>query len=209
MDSSLTSTLLSGNNSASSLSYCYNAKYYANYSAIQSLNKNDSTDSVNCNFSNLSKSLTIEASEILAAINKHLEKYLPNGVESVNPEDATPEATADRIVSSITGLFANYSKAHSNIDDEKMLSNFMKAVRSGVSTGYNDAYDILDGLGAFNYDGVESGIKKTLELVQQKLDAFEESMREQLGLVTKEESDTSESVKNEILAQAGKEISSK
>ena len=206
MDSSLTSTLL-GNNSASSISYCYNAKQYADYSAIQSLSKNDSTDSVNCNFSNLSKSLTIEASEILAAINKHLEKYLPNGVESVNPEDATPEATADRIVSSIVGLFSNYQKAHSNVEDEKMLENFMKAVRSGVTTGYEDAYDILDGLGAFQFDGVESGIKKTLELVHQTLDAFEESMREQLGLVTKEESSTAESVKNEILSQAGKEIS--
>lgn len=204
MDSTI-SSLYNSNNAAGLFSTSYNAKTAADYNAVQTL-LGTSDDAVDCSFSDLGKCYTVEASEIIKALNAKLADKVSGGIESLDPEEHTAEKTAERIVNSITGLFAAYQKSNSNVDPEEMLTNFMNAVRSGVQTGYDDAFEILDGLGAFQFDGVQSGIEKTLELIHNKLDDFEASMKVKLGIAEKNE--TADTVKNEVLTQAGSILSS-
>lgn len=184
-----------------------NGKSGVDAAIIQNLSANNS-DSVNLNFQDLYKSLSIEAQEILNAINKELGSA--NGVHTLKPEESTPEATAERIVSGVTGLFSAYQTSNNKLDDEEVLEGFMKAVRRGVKQGYDEAFKILDGLGAFQYDGVQSGVEKTLELVNQKLDNFEKTMRQQLG-ITATDASVSESAstltRTESLLQGGASLS--
>jgi len=189
----------------SSLSY----KYSADLTIVSNISSSNSSSTIGIDFSNSYKSLSIEAQEIINAINEHLKTSLPEGVQSLTAEESTSEATANRIVSAVTGLFANYQKANSNLGTEEMLNKFMSAVKSGVDKGYQDAFEILDGLGAFKYDGVQSDIEKTIELVHEKLDSFEIEMRKQLGLDSTEEDTASEKTYNNLLSQVGGILSNK
>ncbi len=175
----------------------------ADAAALQSLSPQSQTDTVSFDFSELYKGLTVTARKIVDSLNELLKEKLPDGLQSLKPADVTPEATADRIVSQVTSGFAAYRKQHSDLSDDEILSRFMHAVRSGVDEGYNDAARILEGLGAFEFDGIEDGIKQTKKLIEEKLNAFEKTMRQQLGLDPAEEADEAASVKEEILAQGG------
>src|SRR5262249_29963197 len=132
---------------------------------------------------------------------------VPNGVQSLKPEDVTPEATADRIVTGITASFDAFAAQNKGLQGEDLLSAFMEKVRSGVDSGYGDAFKTLQDLGAFQYDGVQSGIEKTRSLIDQKLADFEAQRRKDLGLPPKDgqaaDQSTSESVKTNVLEQAG------
>jgi len=77
----------------------------------------------------------------------------------------------------------------------------METIRSGIQQGYDDAYGILEALGAFEFEGVKEGIEKTKALIEEKLQAYYEMMRQKLGLepAAQEESPT----KTAVLAQGG------
>ena len=95
----------------------------------------------------------------------------PDAIQKVASQDNSPEATANTIVSSITGLFAAYSAKHPDTPPEQVAKDFVDAVRGGVEKGANDAKDILKGLNVLD-GNVESGIAKTYDLVQKGLDTF-------------------------------------
>ena len=165
-------------------------------------------DKVSVNFQDLYKSLSITAKAVVDKINEQLGEFLPNGVQSLKPEDVTPEATADRIVAGTTAFFDAYAKQHKNLEGEELIDSFMAEIRKGIGTGYDDAVNILEGLGAFNYDGVKDGIEKTKSLIEEKLIAFENLKRKELGLPVAESSkdEAASKTKNEVAAQAGASI---
>ena len=136
---------------------------------------------VNTNFESLGQGLAVSAQEILKALNKKLEAVLPEGIESLRPEDNTSEATADRIVSSIVGLFDAYVKSNPELAPDEAIERFVAAAQSGVDQGYDDAYEYLKGLGAFEFEGVEAGIAETKKLIGQKLDNFRQSKLQELS----------------------------
>ena len=168
-------------------------------------------DAVSVSTLNGVQPLPLTAQEIVDRINDRLKLALPDGVQSLNPEEQTPEATSARIVSQITSLFDAYAKQNSNLSDEEVVSSFMEKVRAGVEQGYGDAYDFLESLGAFSIDGVKDGIEKTKALIGEKLQKFEDTTREALGLPKgggAVQNSTQNSVSGGLLGQAGSGISS-
>lgn len=96
-----TSSISQQNNLTSIQSF----KASLNYQVIQETFSNDSGDAVNINLGDSGKALSLTADEIVSRLNELLKDKLPDGLQSTRAEDNTPEATADRIFKSISGLF--------------------------------------------------------------------------------------------------------
>jgi hypothetical protein len=141
-------------------------------------------DKVDVGMNEVYKSLTILADKVVAKLNELLKDDVPGGIASLNPEDHTPEATAQRIVDGSTALFSVYAKQHPGVQGEELISGFMETIRGGIKSGYNDAAAALGDIGAFDIDGVQSGIEETMSLVEEKLKAFEDDYRKKNGLTT-------------------------
>ncbi|MCB0334189.1 MAG: DUF5610 domain-containing protein [Bdellovibrionales bacterium] len=153
----------------------------------------------------LPTSLTISAEEVLQKLNELLSDKLPEGIESLRPEEHTPEATADRIVQGATAFFDIYAQQNPDLEGEELLNSFMSTIRSGIETGYNDAFKTLEGIGAFELDGIQAGIEETKTLIEEKLVAYEAQKRVDLGLEPlKVKEEVEEKVSHEVLAQSGR-----
>lgn len=86
-------------------------------------------------------------------------------------QDNSPEATAERILSFVTGFFDAYAAQRPDDNPEQVARDFVELVRGGFEQGFGEARDILDGLGVLGGD-IESGIARTYELVQKGFDDF-------------------------------------
>ena len=159
----------------------------------------DGVKEISLSGSQLSKGLALTAQEILDKLNELLKKKLPNGIQSLKPEEVTPEATADRIVKGITAFFDAYAKQNPNLSSEELLTSFLEKARDGVQRGYDSAYATLTDLGAFDYEGVKEGVEKTKVLIESKLKEWETSKRNDLGIPV--------DVETPLLAQAGGSLS--
>lgn len=149
------------------------------------------------------KALSVTAREVVAKLNELLAAKLPNGLEGLKPEDTTPEATAERIVSGATSYFEVFKRQNPNLSDEELLNRFLSTIRGGIDRGYSEAVGTLEGLGAFEFEGVKSGVEKTRQLVDEKLAAFEAFKREELGLAPKSVgSDVTRDTTGALLGQA-------
>ena len=201
-------SLLATSSSSSGAVKLYSASYStAQYSADvmvleASFSQNSSAAVVGIDFSDLYKSLSVNAQRIVDKLNEMLKASLPNGLQSLSPDEVTPEATAERIVSGATGLFAAYAEQHPELDGKELIESFMEKIRAGVKQGYEEAFGILQALGAFEFDGVQSGIEETMKLVERKLADFEALKLKELG-VDDGASPVSENVKSEVLKKGG------
>lgn len=88
--------------------------------------------------------------------------------------DVSPEATAERIVNLSTAFFSAFREQHAEESDEEALTGFLTIIREGIDRGFSEAREILDGLQVLSGDIAEN-IDNTYELVQEKLQAFEDS----------------------------------
>jgi hypothetical protein len=139
-------------------------------------------DRVGVGIDSLYKSLTISAQKVVEKLNELLKGSLPNGIESLKPEEVTPDATAERIVRGATGFFGVFAQQHPELEGEELLNKFLSTIQGGIETGYNQAVGILGDLGAFEFDGVKSGIEETKRLIGEKLADYEKKMRVELGI---------------------------
>lgn len=113
---------------------------------------------------------------------------MPSMMDENNPF-ATPEGTANVILSFSLGLYAQYSASHSGEDSAETATNFIELVRGGFEKGYNEAVEILDALSVF--DGtIKSEIEKTWELVQKGYDDWLASMTNPVSEESAEVADT-------------------
>ncbi len=111
-------------------------------------------------------------------LNETLEPELgPEAIQSTAASgmDFSPEAVAERIVGFATGFFSAYMENHPDEADSERLGNFMSLIRGAIDQGFTEARDILDGLGVLQGD-VKANVDSTYELIQQKLDSFEQRM---------------------------------
>lgn len=110
----------------------------------------------------------------IEGINAQLEPTLgPNAIQNAMAQDNSPEATAERILSMSTGFYAAYAAQRPNEDPEEVLRDFVDIVRGGFEKGYNEAVDILTGLGVMGEGSfVAEEIGKTFALVHQGYDDF-------------------------------------
>jgi len=144
------------------------------------------SDVVNVSLKDLYKSLTVLAQTVLEKLQEVLGDQLPDGIASLKPEEHTPDKTAQNIVDGATAFFGVFAKQNSNLKGEDLLNAFMKTIRGGIETGYGQADQILGDIGAYDIDGVKSGIDETKKLVEEKLKAFEDNYRKQNGLTPPE-----------------------
>lgn len=95
----------------------------------------------------------------------------PDAIQSAMSQDNSAEATAGRILTLSTGFYEAYAAQRPDADPDQTAKDFVALIRGGFEQGFNDAKDILTGLGVFKGD-VESGVMKTFDLVQKGLDDF-------------------------------------
>jgi len=120
------------------------------------------------------KSLALLYRSAIERINETLLPELgPNAIQNAvaSGVDTSPEATADRIVSLSTAFFAGYAAQHPGKDPDKLATDFIALIRGGFEKGFNEAKDILKGLGVLNGD-IADGIQRTYDLVQKGYDDF-------------------------------------
>jgi hypothetical protein len=142
-------------------------------------NKSDSSSSPS--FQELFEALSLTSKEIVDKINEQLKISLPSGIQSLKPEDVTPEATAERIVSGVTVFFDQYAKQNKDLKGDELVDSFIAQVQKGVGQGYDDAFKFLEDIGAFEVDGVKEGIEKTRSLIDEKLAAFSAQKKKDLS----------------------------
>jgi|GEM_PF-4372152 len=179
------SASISSNQNVISLAQSNQAKYSTLLSSAQTVGvggSNNSTDRLNVSMEGVYKSLTILSQKVIAKLDEIFKAQGKPTVASLNPEDHTPEKTADNIVTGVAGLFGAYQKQNPNLKGEELVSGFMKTVKQGIDRGYKDAADTLEGIGAFEISGIKSGVEETMALVAKKLDSLEKSLKEQLGV---------------------------
>jgi hypothetical protein len=178
-------------------------KYSGDALVIEKTLSNSNEDSVNIDFKDKLKSLSITAQEIVKKLNELLKGSLPEGVESLNTADYTADATSTRIVQGATAFFGVFKDQHPDLSDEDLLNKFMDTIKGGIQQGYDDAYGTLKGLGAFDLDGVQAGVEQTKILIDDKLTTFYQAKRKELGLDSGDvETQTKETASSEILKKA-------
>ena len=129
-----------------------------------------------------SESLSILANKVIDKLDEMLREELPEGIRSLDPEEYTPEKTASRIVDTVTALMPIYERQNPGKEGEELLTSFVDTIKSGITQGFEEAKEILQALGAFEIEGVESGIEETRSLINDKLLDFETNYRKQNGL---------------------------
>jgi hypothetical protein len=97
----------------------------------------------------------------------------PNAIQNAVSSgiDTSPEATANRILEGSTKFFESYAAQHPGKDREQLATDFVALIRGGFEKGFNEAKDILNGLGVLKGD-IADGIQRTYDLVQKGYDDF-------------------------------------
>ncbi len=121
-------------------------------------------------------SLTLLYRSAIDHINDLLAPELgPNAIGGKDMPDASPEATAGRILSLSTAFYDAYAAQSKNKgkDAETLARDFVGLIRGGFERGFGEARDILSGLGVLGKDSpIAQGINKTYALVMQGYDDF-------------------------------------
>jgi uncharacterized protein (DUF2384 family) len=122
--------------------------------------------------------LALLYSAAIDAINLELapelgENALQRGVEQ--GLDISPEATAERIVSLSTAMFARFQEHHNELSFEQQVERFVEVIGSGIDRGFAEAREILDGLKVLE-GGIAELIDQTYLEVQQQLQEFKDGL---------------------------------
>lgn len=129
--------------------------------------------SIEVSISSQNEPLALLLTTAINGINDILKpEFGENAIQNAMSQDNTPEGTAGRIVSLSTGFFEAFKQQHAGEDEADVLKNFMATIKKGFEQGYNEARDILQGMGVLNGD-IASNIEKTYGLVQQGYADFE------------------------------------
>lgn len=129
---------------------------------------------VESSFSAGREPLTLVYSAAIANINEILEPSLgPQAIEAAYESglDVSPEATAERIVSLTTGMFARYMDANPDLSGAELVDRFVDVIGGGILQGFEEARGILDDMGVLEGD-IASNIDRTYELVLAGLEKF-------------------------------------
>ena len=135
-------------------------------------------------FSTAGKPLELLYKSAIDSLNETLEPELGTDAiqEAANSGmDFSPEAVADRIVSFATGFFGAYAGRHGDESQNEQLDGFMDLIGGAIEKGFEEAREILEGLGVLQGD-IASNVDTTYDLIQQKLSDFTQSTRDSFTL---------------------------
>ncbi|MCP4043679.1 MAG: hypothetical protein GY731_17275, partial [Gammaproteobacteria bacterium] len=107
--------------------------------------------------------------QILAALNRHLEMGGAAPIQDLHPVDFTPEKVAERILQFVG---AAIGQARGNGADDEKLAHMMEQARQGVEKGFQQAREILSGLGVLE-GRIADDVNQTYDLIQKGLDRLE------------------------------------
>ncbi|MCC7264368.1 MAG: DUF5610 domain-containing protein [Candidatus Latescibacteria bacterium] len=93
--------------------------------------------------------------------------------------DTSPEATAKRIVDFSTGFFEAFKNNNKDVKDTEQIDKFTALVKDAVKKGFEDAGQILDGIGQISGE-VQGGIDQTFELAMKGIDDFAKKEKQSL-----------------------------
>lgn len=167
------------------------------------LDSDFSDDAVTFDGFSSGSALQIKAKELISKLNELLKTDLPDGIESLKPEDYTPEATADRIVNGIAAFYPAFRKQNPELSDSESLEKFTELATKGINQGYDQAFSTLENLGAFEFDGIKDTIEETKKLIFEKLSKFTDSIKNDIDLTDK----IAGSVEDDILKGGGLSLS--
>ena len=122
--------------------------------------------------------LTLRA--IIDELNTALEPELgANAIDAAAESglDVSPEATAERIVNLSTAFFSAFQDSNPDESGDEVLTHFLDVIRSGIDQGFAEARNVLEGLAVLE-GTVASNIDLTYELVQEKLDTFQQNIND-------------------------------
>ncbi|MCW8982943.1 MAG: DUF5610 domain-containing protein, partial [Gammaproteobacteria bacterium] len=114
----------------------------------------------------------------IESINEILAPELGEGAierAAENPEEFTPENTAERIASFALNFYSAYQQQHPDMAQEEGVNAFIELMTGAVEQGVNEAREILDGLKVLEGE-VEQNIDKTMALIKERFDAFRASI---------------------------------
>jgi len=147
------------------------AKINAHNEVKAQLNAQIVQSSLNVSLKSRDQSLSLVYKSVINSIGETMEAELGK-----NPlpgkADNSAEATAQRILDFATGFFDTYAKQNPGKDPDKLAKDFVELVRGGFEKGFNEARDILDGMGVLGGSDVEKDIMKTYDLVSKGFDDF-------------------------------------
>lgn len=128
--------------------------------------------SISVSISSGNEPLALLLKSAIQGINEALApEFGPDALQNAMSQDNSPEGTAGRILSTSTGFFDAYAQQHPEKDAETLVKDFVDLIRGGFEKGFQEASDILQGLGVLSGD-IKAGIDKTYGLVQKGYDDF-------------------------------------
>lgn len=122
--------------------------------------------------------LALSLRAIIDELNTVLEPDLgPNAIDATAESglDVSPEATAERIVNLSTAFFSSFQDSNPDETGDEVLTHFLDVIRGGIDQGFAEARNVLEGLAVLE-GSVASNIDLTYELVQEKLDTFQQNI---------------------------------
>lgn len=105
----------------------------------------------------------------LSSLNDYLQVNGFEPIEQLDPADFTPQKVANRILDFIDLAL---KQAQARGADDQELARIREQARAGVEEGYQQAYEMLDGLGILQ-GKVKEEVERTLELLRQGLDRMD------------------------------------
>jgi hypothetical protein len=100
-------------------------------------------------------------------------------------QDWSPDATAQRIFGFASGLLGAYRAQNPKLSESEVLTKFEGLMRGAVDTGYGQALEVLNGMGAS--DEILSTAQTTIDKVHSLFDGFFADLRSQLEAPAKAE----------------------
>ena len=89
-------------------------------------------------------------------------------LQGLDADDFTPEKVADNIMSSVRQAFGRFKQSQPEADEDVFFSQ----IKEGLEKGFDEARDILQGLGALQGEIAEN-VDKTYDLTMQGLEQLE------------------------------------
>ena len=122
--------------------------------------------------------LRITQDLLLSEVGKKLEAmFSEHGIElsDYKEVDMSADATAQRIFDFSTGMIEIYRQQNPDLSEEELVDQFEETIRGAVKQGYEEAVEILEGMGIWGV--AQDNAEQTMSLLDEKFDEFFAELR--------------------------------